>query len=406
MSTGPGEAAALSDELARAVERWKAWFGRRDEVAARLVSGVTRWEWSTGRRHSLLPLHFERYPGRGRLLKEAPTPKAQHTQSGLAADGRLLVTYVFDYREEAFETFVHDGHAVADIVQFSPGPHIPLEHARIEREGGRVVRHESFRLNGYNPKIGAMGRDPDRLVEWLGPNGRFFLVEDYRYDGPLLREIAVYGETPGLGPHRYVDRVSYDTAGAVIGIDRVWENGPTQAVHRRRRKGQSLEELRAAAVAELVPAVADVVGPAGAGERVYCVELSYQAVAQYFPPLITLGFDRLRETLDEPDLAYRPMLSGGRTVELPDPDRLEACRQFDQEVRSGQRWSLGARMLRDAAAELTRRDWTGVLDVTADFVAFAVEPELDDLEDVLAASAPPERIAAWKVRGWLGRPAT
>lgn len=391
----------MTDELAGAVERWKTWFGRHDETAALVLPDVARWEWSTGLRHSLLPLHFERYPGRGRVLREEPGPKAQHTRSGLATDGRLLATYVFDHREEAFETFVLHGRPVTESIQFSPGPQIPLEHARVEWDGDRVVRYELFRLNGYTSKMGAMGRWPDRLVEWLGPNGRFFLVEDYHYDGPLLREIVVHGEAPGLGPHRSVDRVSHDATGALIGIDRIWENAPPQAVYRRRQKGQSLEALRAKAVAELVPAIVDAVATAAAGERVYCVELAYQAVAQYFPPTITLGLERQRSTLREPDLAFRPMLNGGPTVELWQPDRLDACRQFDQEVRSRQRWGLGTEMLRDAAARLTSWDWTGILAVTDDFVAFAIDPEFEDLEAALTSSAPPEQLAAWKGRGLL-----
>ena len=394
-------AGPMRDDLRRAVERWKTWFGRRDELEARVLPEVTRWEWSTGRRHSLLPVHFERYPGRGRLLKNPPQQRSQHTQTGLGADGRLLVQRVFDYQDHAFEQYVAYGEPATDIVEFSPGPHIPTEHARIERDGDKVVRFESFRLNGYTPKMGAMGRSPDRLVEWLGPNGRFLLIEDYRYEGDLLREIAVYGETPGLGPHRYVDRLSHDADGSLSGIDRIWENGQAQTVYRRRRQGQTLEALRAEAVAELVPAVIDAAGSLGATGPVYCLELSYQAVSQYFPPLITLGLQRDRDRLREPDLAFRPMLSGGRTVELPDPDRMEACRQFDQEVRARQKWALGTRMLREAATALSRHDWGGELDVTDDFVAFAIDPELDDLEEALSASASHDRIAAWRARGWL-----
>ena len=145
----------------------------------------------------------------------------------------------------------------------------------------------------------------------------------------------------------------------------------------------------------------DIAGSLGATGPVYCLELSYQAVTQYFPPLVTLGFEADRKPLREPDLAFRPMLSGGRTVELPDPDRMEACRQFDQEVRSRGKWPLGTRMLREASAMLTRHDWRGTMDVTDDFVAFALDPELDDLEEALSASASHDRVAAWRARGWL-----
>jgi hypothetical protein len=58
-------------------------------------------------------------------------------------------------------------------------------------------------------------------------------------------------------------------------------------------------------------------------------------------------------------------------------------------------------LLRSAAIELTRHDWTGALDVTDDFVAFAADPELSDLEQELRLAASAERIAEWKARGWL-----
>ena len=389
-----------SEALGPAVARWKAWFGRRDEVARRVLPQVAIWEWSTGSRHSLLPLSFRRYPGRGRALKAAPSSRAQHTETGLDAEGRLLVERIYDYRDDAHETFVLHGDPVTEVVRFGPKPHIPLAAAQIVAEDGRVVRHKSFGLNGYTPKYAEVGRSPDRLVEWLGPNGRFLLVEDYRYDGPSLQEIAVYAETPGLGPNRFSDRISHDASGSLDGIDRVWANGQVQVVYRRRRRGQTIDKLRGAAVAELVAAVVGSVRAAAVAERVYCLELSYREVARYLPSII-LGLERDRAGGREPGLVYRPLLSGGRVLEVPEPDSLESFRQFEQEVRSSQRWELGAPMLRAAAAELTRRDWTGVLEVTDDFVAFADDPEFADLEQALAASAPSERIAEWKARGWL-----
>jgi hypothetical protein len=154
-------------------------------------------------------------------------------------------------------------------------------------------------------------------------------------------------------------------------------------------------------VAELVPAVVDLVRATTPDGPVYCLELAYREVTQYYPPLITLGFERDRRRVREPDLVFRPMLSGGRTLELPHPDSLGACRQLDQEVRSTKIWPLGERMLREAAAELTGHDWTDVMEVTDDFVAFTLDPEMTELESALAASASPDRVDEWKARGWL-----
>ena len=41
------------------------------------------------------------------------------------------------------------------------------------------------------------------------------------------------------------------------------------------------------------------------------------------------------------------------------------------------------------------------MDVTDDFVAFAIDPELDELEEAVSASASDEQVAAWRARGWL-----
>lgn len=398
-----GEAAGdgLEEPLATAVAHWKAWFGRRDEVAGRLLPHVARWEWTLGPRHSELPYHFQRFPGRSRVLKQAPLSKSQHHECGLDADGRLLVERVYDYREQASEAYVLYGDALTEIVEFGPKPHIPIRNERIVIDEGHVVRHESFRLNGYTPKYAEKAHSPDGLIAWLGPLGRFLHVEDYRYDGPLLAAIDGYGEVPGLGPHRYTERFSHDADGSLTGIDRQWADGTVQVVYRPRRKGQGTDELRRTAVTQLVGAVAETVRAAAPDGPVYCLELSYQEIAQYFPPLITLGFERDRSVIREADLVFRPMLSGGRTLELPNPDSLAACRQLDQEGRGGGDWRLGERMLREAAVALTRHDWSGIMDVTADFVAFALDPEMTELEDALQASAPAESIADWKSRGWL-----
>ena len=391
----------MDEPLASAVAHWKVWFGRRDELRKGILPEVARWEWSIGPRYSLLPLFFQRYPGRGRLLKDVPARKAQHRETGLDSGGRPIVQRVYDYRERASETFFLHGDVETRVVEFGPKPYLPLESTRILSESGRVIRHEQFRLNGYTDKYPKFAKPPERLVQWLGPLGRFLLTEDYRYDGEQLTAIEMYGESPGVGPYRVTDHISYDADGSLIGIDRVWADGTRQVVYRPRGRGLTLDELRNAAIAELVPAVVHAIRKAAPGERLYCLSLLYQEVAQYFPPLVVLGLERERARIGDPSLVFYPLLSGGISLELSNPDRLTSCRLFDQEVRSSQRWELGKALLRGAALELTRHDWTGALDVTDDFVAFAADPELSDLEEELSLVAPAERVTEWRARGWL-----
>ena len=72
----------------------------------------------------------------------------------------------------------------------------------------RVVRHESFRLDGYTPKYAEQARSRDGLVALLGPMGRFLVVEDHRYDGVSLSAI----DGVGCGPTTWSNSSRMETA--------------------------------------------------------------------------------------------------------------------------------------------------------------------------------------------------
>jgi hypothetical protein len=92
-----------------------------------------------------------------------------------------------------------------------------------------------------------------------------------------------------------------------------------------------------------------------------------------------------------------------RNLEIDDPDTLEICGQLESEIKSGEKWRTATSILRDVAAALTRYDWNGLLETTADFVVFAIdwEAEGDHLADVLEASVSKEQLREWKTKGWL-----
>ena len=60
-------------------------------------------------------------------------------------------------------------------------------------------------------------------------------------------------------------------------------------------------------------------------------------------------------------------------------------------------------ILREVAAALSHHDWTGKLNVTPDFVVFAIDWEMDghDMAAVFEASVSKEQIEEWKEKGWL-----
>lgn len=84
---------------------------------------------------------------------------------------------------------------------------------------------------------------------------------------------------------------------------------------------------------------------------------------------------------------------------VDDPATIEVCELLNQLIIAAGKWDLGAQVVRAVAAALVDVDWTGILNVTGDFVSYGMDYELHDLEEAMAASAPAERIDDFKARG-------
>ncbi len=160
----------------------------------------------------------------------------------------------------------------------------------------------------------------------------------------------------------------------------------------------------------MVPAVVGILKEANIKEKLYCIELSYQGVLHHFPPAIIPGLESYRQGLvssgkfEKKYEIFAPVLQGEDWFfEITDPDTLAACQQLEQEIQAGEKWDAATQILRQLAAELTHYDWSSILDVTPDFVVFAIDHEMegDQLEAVLKESASKEQIREWKKKGWL-----
>jgi hypothetical protein len=233
-------------------------------------------------------------------------------------------------------------------------------------------------------------------------------VEQYVYDGARLAQILVHQEAPGAGSFSTEERFTYDEASKLLRIERFHENGTSRIVYQRRSRGQTFASIRQAATQQLVAAIVDRLRAEQIQERLYCIELAYESASHHFPPAIVPGTERYRQHLldsNDPDTwfhIFAPLVQG-MWLEITEPATLEICALLEQEIQAGQRWATATQILRDVAAALTGYDWRGILDVTPDFVVYAIDHELeaDHLEEVLRASATPEQVQDWQRKGWL-----
>lgn len=420
----------FEDSLQQIHERWKMAFHQYKELKTAAEAAVVRWEWTSGQRYSLLPYFFNRYPGRARALKGPPDSRGYYTHYGFDAQDRVQVERFYNYLEmggiddfrqlhldqnaseknvwnQTFYTY-QDG--LAESIEFSISPRTPLKIHQVYYQANRVSRYVSFELNGYTPLYGHKGKNPQALYDWLGYNGRRKTVEDYHYDGDRVSSITGYYEFPGLQPYSCEERFSYDEAGKLERIECFYDTGSKRMVYQKRKPGQTFGSIREAASQKMVAAVVELLRRANIQEKVYCVELSYQAVTEHFPPAVIPGPESYRQRLvssgnpDDRFGIFAPVMQGEDWfLQITDPDTLAACQQLEQEIQSSQNWAQATQILREVAAALTNYDWTGILDVTPDFVVFAIDHEMeaDQLQVVLKKSASKELIRAWKKKGWL-----
>jgi hypothetical protein len=55
------------------------------------------------------------------------------------------------------------------------------------------------------------------------------------------------------------------------------------------------------------------------------------------------------------------------------------CNQSEREIQSGQKWNTARGILREIAAALTLFGWRDILEFTSNFIAFAIDWELDGI---------------------------
>jgi hypothetical protein len=314
------------------------------------------------------------------------------------------------------ETFYRYADSLIEVIELSMPLRIPLRVEQIFLEQGRVTQHASFQvdwafLNWYFPLESEQGNDPDAIYHVLDPNGRFVYVEDYIYEGERLVRIFSDHEAPGTPSFQVEERFTYDEAGKLQRIEKTFSNGVTEIAYQRRSKGETFQSMRTAAVAKMIDATIERLRTAQITERLYCIELAYQAGEHHFPPSIVLGLESHRQQLlasGDPDARYSlfaPVMEARPDndlwLEITDPDTLTLCQRLEQEIQISEKWTTATRILREVAATLTHYDWTGILDVTPDFVVFAIDPEIDNLETALRASVSKEQIWEWKKQGWL-----
>ena len=168
----------------------------------------------------------------------------------------------------------------------------------------------------------------------------------------------------------------------------------------RLNRGDELHDLAERVKARLIVAVPEALRAAGVRGQCYCLVLVYGETL--FPLTLIVGEEADRRAI----LAARGPAARSYlytptepAVELADTVGARDRALLDEGIARTNAWELGRRTLQQAARELGGRDWSGILDVTDDFVVLALDYEGDELAESLAACVTQDRLSVLRARG-------
>jgi len=328
---------------------------RYQQFRSAALTAVQCWQWYSWAAFDLRPLHFERdrrVPGR-RLPQRPPLRNDCH-RIGFDADGRPVVFY-------EYSGFL-DGRLYCETYRdYSSWPQT-VEEAHFYANGRPAYLHECSYRDGLI-----------RLARTVANSGSGY--EEYVYTGDAVTRINVFHNNR---PYVTIN-AAYDCAG-LVRLAKVWENS-MELVYERPPPGFGIEQACRVVRRELIRQIPIAVRDLGIDLPACCVVLVYQSE---FPldVMVHVGLDSEWFPANMDDQADVDLSAVADTARL-----------LTQELALSHREELGRDLLCAVAAELNFYNWSKIMPVTEDFVVFAIDLELVDIDRNLAACVPPERLA-------------
>jgi len=203
----------------------------------------------------------------------------------------------------------------------------------------------------------------------------------------------------GRKPHR---QITYDETGRELE-----DRDLTKPVKRKPLpKGVTMKSLAQEIRERLGKAVLATVTKAKVREPVYCLALNYDCEGNpLLPPELGLGLDSERKArlkrggrdakLDIWDPEEFSIFANKRTA-LRDKELEKACDLYNRELDYKGSDEPARKLILQVAADLAKIDWKGKLNITDDFIVYAVDTDGADLRKNLKLSVPANQLAKLK----------
>ena len=202
---------------------------------------------------------------------------------------------------------------------------------------------------------------------------------------------------------------TYDKKGRVIAeVDR------SKIKEKPLPKGVTLKTLDGEIRQRLIQAVVKTVTKLKLKKPVYCLALNYDCEGNpIMPPMLGIGLDSERQArlkkggkdakLDIWEPEQMSLFAKVKTDEVIFDDKKlqKTCDYYNRLLEKKDDNTPAHKLLNEVAAELGLMDWTGKLKTTEDFIAYAVDTDLADLQKNLKLSVPADRLKKLKAAKML-----
>ena len=347
-------------------------------------------------------------PAGGTLLSESPDSDA-HIY-GLDSQNRpCFSSSEHTSNRRLWKGFYKYSNGLVEYVEFDGKSEKPSQITRLNFEDGRKKSLQYLKING-----GGFGKSYEGLSnkEAIGKlvASKYDLIcrlELYQYDENRISVADCWSLIPGIGPSYYKQTYTYDESGNLKEIKQDFENGTSQYVFVEQPAELSFQELSDQVAAQIANAIAESISSSDIKSPIAIMQLSYQEVGNY-EPFVTVITDEdqktILENLPKDDLLEELFITGRQELNIDSSKFERLLTAFMNKVEESENYDLATNMIRKAAYLITTQKLTQKLNLSDDFIAFAVDWSLipDDLPQMmLECGMTPERLKWWQSKGVL-----
>lgn len=348
---------SLDDLRADLITRWKGAFGRVAEVKAKVPASAET------------------------VYTEVPA-------------------YDYPLKRAEWQGIYRYGSDEVEQLEFCSRSGVPSHYERLVLAGPNVLAEQRFVCNmgGADPRLRSLSV-PKKIEAILDdPHAYFIYLTLYRIEDGVTRSGLEHHENGGDVQRPTLD-YEHAADGKLQRIVQHWPGGEKRTTFAAKTK-TTVAELGEKLSAKIASAVLARLAGASSSSPLVALELCYRDGERLIPTLVPLT-----ERDHVASLALSAEIDAARWIPLTEDDFAPEIAEFEQRIETQQSGAAAQKMLRAAARLVTERAPRELkLQVADGFVAFAIDWELegDDLLKVLkACGASPEKIRAWRQRGWV-----